>query len=272
MSFLIAVLTSSNSKKLDRCLRSIPVENFTTVVICNTQNPQYYTKANEVCIKHNVEMIITESNGNPGKGKNSLLEYFCSKDNYDYVIPIDGDDYFFPDGVTKIVNIIKENPEIDALGLTNSHVVTKKQKIYNVSYYEENFIAPPANTNLKHFLEFINHFNLQFGSEGTSIANFHRIILHSKRAAENCRYDNNLLGCEDMLYSLQLKKLDSEQKLNFKLKDCTQDKIHCYDVGSTSNGCSGSFLHSSNFEEKSKYLLTRALVLKNLSRHRISYI
>lgn len=272
MNFLVAVLTTKDAKKLDRCLSTIPANKYDVKVICNTTSPKYYTKAYNVCTRHNIEMVITDSNGTPGKGKNSVLEYFGKHTQYDFLIMIDGDDYFFPDGVNQIVDILTKNQTIDVLGLTNGHVLTSDKKIYNIKHYERNFISPPTSIDLTYFSLFLEHFNNQFSTTDTSIANFHRIIAYSQVAASKCRYEEHLLGCEDMLYSLKLKKLDEEKELKFNLIDCTKTKIHCYDITDTINGCSGQFLYSNNFKDKSKYLAIRANLLKNSIRHKICYV
>src|SRR6056300_140532 len=271
MNFLITVLTSKDEKKLDRCLSSIPTYKHDTVVICNTTLPKYYAKANKICTKHNVKMVVTESNGTPGLGKNSVLDYFLQNKEYDYVIPIDGDDYFFPNGVDKIVEIITQDATIDVLGLTNTFC-TKNKKIYNLTYYEENFLEPPRNTDLTQFFSFLELFNTHFDNDLNTISKFHRIVVQSRLSAKLCRYDTTLMGCEDMLYSLQLKKLDLDKKLNFKLFDSTNEKIHCYDINNTENGCSGMFLQRPTFEKRCQYLNHKAVILKNSIRHKILYI
>ena len=220
MSFLIAVLTSRDSKKLHRCLLSIPTK-YDTKVICNTLNPRYYTKAQNICRKHNVEMIITKSNGTPGKGKNSVLNYFLENTKYDYVILIDGDDYFFPDGVDKVISILTNSPDIDVLGLENCHVV--EEKVFDISEYEKTFLPKDLNVDLTYFSKFINYFNTQFNNDNKdSVANFHRLIAYSRRSVKKIKYDESLIGCEDMLFSIQLKKLDENGILNFKLTNCTK--------------------------------------------------
>ena len=118
--FLITLLSSSNSNLLKLSYQSIINQlhhyiNYTIVIVVNSLNPDYYK---EVCNTFNdlnveVEIIETKSNGKPGMGHNSLFEVFKNKKQYDYLIPIDGDDFLYPYALHQLSKIIVQNtPDI----------------------------------------------------------------------------------------------------------------------------------------------------------------
>ena len=90
------VLTSRNLKCLKRHFASLP-RTETTVVI-NTTLDWYRDDAMNWCKKNKIDYVVTESNGYPGRGKNSLLDHFLNS-KYEYMVQIDGDDFMQPHGV-----------------------------------------------------------------------------------------------------------------------------------------------------------------------------
>ena len=116
--FLITLLSSSNAKLLKLVYKTIINQkmhyfNYTIIIIVNSLNTEYY---NEVCNEFkniNIEIIETLSNGKPGKGHNSVFDIFKKKKQYDYLIPIDGDDFLYPYAFHQLSKIIlSDNPDI----------------------------------------------------------------------------------------------------------------------------------------------------------------
>ena len=116
--YLITLLTSSNSKLLKLSYNTIKKQinhnfNYTVVIVVNTLNTEYFEEVLNEFKDIEVEIIETESNGKPGKGHNSLFEIFKKKKQYDYLIPIDGDDFLYPYAFHELSKIIhSKNPDI----------------------------------------------------------------------------------------------------------------------------------------------------------------
>jgi hypothetical protein len=116
--YLITLLTSSNSKLLKLSYNTIKKQinhnfNYTIVIVVNTLNTEYFEEVLNEFKDIEVEIIETESNGKPGKGHNSLFEIFKKKKQYDYLIPIDGDDFLYPYAFHQLSKIIdSKNPDI----------------------------------------------------------------------------------------------------------------------------------------------------------------
>lgn len=138
-SFLITLLTSSNLKYLKTCYESVKNQkfstiNYTIVIIVNTQNDNYY---NIVLEEFPNDIVVrTESNGRAGKGHNSLLSYFNEHKEFDYLIPIDGDDILYPCALQRIEIYMEYNPDI--LILPFSDIITKDHNKGIIHYGIEN--------------------------------------------------------------------------------------------------------------------------------------
>lgn len=119
--FLVSLLTSSDEKLLKLSYNTIINQknhnlDYTVIIVVNSLNPKYYNSVVQEFNNIDVEIIQTISNGKPGMGHNSLFSVFKNKLQYDYLIPIDGDDFLYPYAfhqLTKIIN--SHNPDICVL-------------------------------------------------------------------------------------------------------------------------------------------------------------
>ena len=114
------ILTSTNYDALVRHFDSkySNIEKEDAVVVINTLNEKYSAQAEDFCKENNIEYYITESNGTPAKGKNSVLDIFLESNN-NYCVMVDGDDFLTPHGVWMYKNLeVMDNPP-DAICLIN---------------------------------------------------------------------------------------------------------------------------------------------------------
>ena len=174
VKFLITILTSYNEHILFQTFLSIYGKNsinfnYTIVIIVNSTNSQYYKNVCEKFKKYKIKIIETESNGKPGKGHNSVIHYFKNNPEYDYLIPIDGDDFLYPHALQQVSKILFYNPTIVVGG--NEDYISNFKDLYNPDncYKLENsyflYTEPNIYTNI--------HFSLY--SKGTP---FRLILLH----------------------------------------------------------------------------------------------
>lgn len=115
ISVLVAILTSEKIEKLIRCIESVLSQTEEVIVVCNTLDTSYVEQARKIAKAYNLEFIVTESNGKPAKGKNSVLEIFRSRSQFKYYMQIDGDDYLTPDALSEIATIVQQNPDVDVI-------------------------------------------------------------------------------------------------------------------------------------------------------------
>ena len=116
--FLVTILSSSNQKLLKLCYDSIINQinhylNYTIIIVINTLNKTYFEDVQKEFHNIDVEIIQTISNGKPGMGHNSLFTIFKNKPQFDYLIPIDGDDFLYPYAFHQLSKCFDtENPDL----------------------------------------------------------------------------------------------------------------------------------------------------------------
>ena len=102
MKLLITLLTSYNENILYESYKTIKNQinhnlDFKKIyIIGNSQNINYYNDVCNIFSNEKIKIIQTESNSKPGMGHNSLINIFKNNDYFDYLLPIDGDDFLYP--------------------------------------------------------------------------------------------------------------------------------------------------------------------------------
>ena len=135
LKFLITILTSSDIDLLKSSYNSIKNQkntklDYDILIVVNTLDDNYYNKILEYF--KDVAIIRTSSNGKPGKGHNSVVNLFYQYKSYDYLIPIDGDDFLYPNALARIEIYLKYNP--DVLMLPYNDILTNEHPDGNVSF------------------------------------------------------------------------------------------------------------------------------------------
>lgn len=134
-NILVLILTSSKYYLLERSINSVLEQEYngqnkyTLKIVVNTLNDDYYKL---VMLKQGekFEIIRTLSNGRPGKGHNSLFQYFSEKEQevYDYLLPIDGDDMLYPVAFTQMDKFIIDGKNPDIIHLMINDNITPRLK------------------------------------------------------------------------------------------------------------------------------------------------
>jgi len=234
MKTLVAILTSGKLDKLRRCIDSVllQTEPSDVVVVINTLDDHYANLAFEEAAKYDIEVVITESNGKPGKGNNSLIKHFLSTD-YTHVIPVDGDDILLPTAVSRLTALVHSSAA-DVIGLIDGLVIMDNKQL-------------PIETGLKSdgyvtkVLQYMDHnhrrmFNLYFArirrvsNEYGNILN--RFVILSRNAGSAVMYDEQLAGAEDIKQGLCLKLLHHAGKLKYIV--VRSEDIYLYDMSDES--------------------------------------
>ena len=136
MKLLITLLTSSDVDTLLASVKSIEGQletslDYTLIIVVNTLNDSYpQTVFN--AINGRYEVVRTPSNGSPGKGHNSVINLFYSRKEYDYLLPIDGDDFLYPYALNRLENYLNYKP--DVLALPYHDILNKKYGNTSLSY------------------------------------------------------------------------------------------------------------------------------------------
>jgi hypothetical protein len=150
VKYLLTILCSSKIDLLKLCFESANNQlNFTDYdifIVVNTLNELFYNEVMEYFKNHKYDklkkIIRTESNGKPGKGHNSLLEIFKREIKYDYLLILDGDDFYYPLAIERI-NLLREKTNFDVFFLAGNTKLKKKNNLthinnsydVNINYY-----------------------------------------------------------------------------------------------------------------------------------------
>ena len=112
--FLITLLTSTKLEfiKLSyySAIKQQTTLDYDVIIIVNTKKQGYAQQVRQAL--PDATVVETESNGFPGKGHNSVLEFFKNNPQYDYLIPIDGDDFLYPFSLKSLEKYMPYNPDI----------------------------------------------------------------------------------------------------------------------------------------------------------------
>jgi len=237
------VLTSSNYKALLR--HNDPeysnIHKDDMVVVINSLDNEYIEKAKNYCIVKDIKYYITESNGSPSKGKNTLLDIFLESDD-DYCVMIDGDDFLTPHGVWMYKHLETLQTPPDAVCLVNQ--VSLQLEDNQVCFFKPFTVDYSYLLNVSSYDTFKNYYGLsheksvyfdslttkyyeeqQKYSEGSEV--HCRVTWMSKEAAK-FKFDEDLIIGEDTLQMLELKHEALEGRLNVYTTD-EQPATYIYD-------------------------------------------
>lgn len=134
---LITLLTSSNINALKCSYNSVINQtnikySYDICIVVNTLNETYIDIVKEAFPTNYI--IQTESNGKPGKGHNSLFSIFNHSKKYDYLLPLDGDDFLYPGALSRLEIYMSYTPDILFLpgGDILSYDYLQKRLHYNI--------------------------------------------------------------------------------------------------------------------------------------------
>jgi hypothetical protein len=215
MKIMLCILTSSCIPRLIRLVNNVneiyPVEGveLVPIVVVNTTKDSYFQDILKLQLP--VPVIRTDSNGKPGKGKNSCLDLFLAS-SCDFVSQIDGDDILYPTYLQSIVEHITRFPCIDVLGIVPMDVIDNNSNVKGYSFkVGENTYAGVWGVSLvpTRADSYGPGISTMFSQDLPNSADF--IILQSKKSAK-IKMDEDIEVGEDHLYSFQL--LAEHQKGN----------------------------------------------------------
>jgi hypothetical protein len=244
------VLTSRKFGCLKRHFRSLPKEH--TTVVINTTDKEYEQKAFQWCYDNKITAVITESNGNAGKGKNSVIDHFLESE-YDHMVQIDGDDFLQPHGVN-VYNWVSENNPPDGIQLVygnwwSSLPSDQTHKMYGSKPWYPEFLewvednTDPAKR--EHFYkmyesrelyrkEFLRHQNFcmrwNYPIDSIAPGDCARLIFYSRKLASLVRFDEELLIGEDSLLNYEVRDMAYKKQIVLKKIKDSRERTYSYDL------------------------------------------
>lgn len=183
-----AILTSGQLGKLQRAVESCTGKFQEITVVINTMNPYYRDSAMAWCQENCIDYVVTESNGTPSKGKNSMIQYLKSCEA-DYYFMLDGDDTVH-EKVEQYLELYTTYYEPDILSVQIPDELSAKM-------YADNCIGN------RHYAELRD-------AQLRHATNF-RVVLANKKGLDYINYNEDLHTLEDI--HLQFRLLQDQKTL-----------------------------------------------------------
>lgn len=219
-SILVTLLTSGGLNYLKEAVNSILHQkdthiDYTVVIIVNTLSDEYYKEVLSYFTL--IKVVRTLSNGRPGKGHNSVLDYFKNNPQFDYLIPIDGDDLLYPYALTYIEQYITASTPTDILMLMYTDIIHQHTKfikknspvirINNQGYLSWNMYNKNAR---KQILDswYIERSRSPFTYNVSELQTPCRVVLLSRAAIQNDLYYNeDCVAFDDFIAIMKIYEL-----------------------------------------------------------------
>jgi hypothetical protein len=233
------------------------------VVVINTLDEEFKKEAVRFCTKNDIEHYVTESDGTPGTGKNSVIKLFLESDNQ-YMVHIDGDDFMTPYGrnVYRAIAHQRNPPDLIALYHQPSmykydfeqfkHKLDRRDNVGEIEgaffphQYEILFDNVLNDGQLEHHVRwytnryymdhekavktaytrlFLEQLYIDYGDGNEA---FNRMVFFSRKAAQYVNYTNEIKVGEDTVEYYKLKKLALEGKFDMRIRDERQGYTYIY--------------------------------------------
>ena len=256
--YLLTILCSSNLDLLkisfESAANQLNYDNYDIFIVINTLNEEFYKEVlnyyKENMHKKLKKIIRSESNGKPGKGHNSLLDIFKSEPEYEYLLILDGDDFYYPCALERI-NFINENYKLDLFFLTANTKISKKIEISNNEIEKKiDNIQQDINYNYNTTYTISKFQNIvSIGKEYNDvIATPFRLIATNRKILKNYNklFNENMKLYDDYYLYLLIYKLYNDNNFNPKninIKIINDSYIYLYNKFNES-----SLSYSSNLE------------------------
>ena len=255
------VLVSSSMNCLVRQFHTFNLNE--VVVVINTLDELFKSRAVQFCTNNGIEHYVTESDGTPGTGKNSVLKLFLQSD-HQYMVHIDGDDFVTPYGRNVYRTIAHQPDAPDLIALYNQpsmheydfnqfkdkrdpndnvgeihgaffphtyeilfdNVLTDVQLEHHIEWYTKRWHMAPDKA--RYLAKVRLHLEQLYIDYGDGNEAFNRMVFFSRKAAALVNYTNELKVGEDTVEYYKMKKLALEGKLDMRVRDERQGYTYIY--------------------------------------------
>jgi hypothetical protein len=237
---LVTILTTNDIARLNRCVNSFKEQtckDFELQIVVNTLNSEYEKEV----LSLYPQAIVTESNGTPGKGKNSVVNIWRKNTSHEFFSMIDGDDFASPYYVESLYEHIQLHPDIDYLGSCGTEVIRNDYTphLWETSDRDPRPSDPIADCFKKDFVK-------------ANIKGHDRFVLASKRGVQYLMFFEHIKVFEDYILSLKMLQLFREKAINYYIT--TSVDLCIYDRSSEDSITSHNDDWEANFDAMEKCL------------------
>lgn len=200
VKLLVCPLVSDDLYRAMRCIKTCYIQkdhtlNYEVCVVINSLDEIFTADLANYCDSQNIKYVITKSDGTASTGKNTVFEHFNTTD-FTHMTQLDGDDFFYPTYLKHVERHLRKYPMTDVLSTipcdsimvnpVEGHVVLNNgigTCLWGLNYTDFREGLPYARDPIV---------------DNISRPNYARLILFSKKASQNFRYDPEVLVGEDL--------------------------------------------------------------------------
>ena len=255
MKLLCVCLTSSDVNRASRCVRSIDNQSaipfdYDIKVFVNTVDECY---AGIVKDRFGDGMVVvTESNGRPGKGKNSAVNWFIANEQYTHLMIVDGDDFLYPVAFERLDYILKHT-DADVIGvqMCDSLVSNEKEHVRRIKIGDDKWLEGWFHEQPNHVADFDYQSFMSWYSDENAMLPFpvNRLMIFNRKAAtQQIRlwYSESVDMCDDVMSDFCALVLHVIGVIKYVLSSVTS--IYVYD--STCDGVVAKFYSTGNWAKE----------------------
>jgi hypothetical protein len=279
--YLLTILCSNNIELLkisfESAINQINYSNYDIFIVINTLNENFYKEVINF-YKENKhpklkKIIRSESNGKPGKGHNSLLDIFKVELDYEYLLILDGDDFYYPCALERI-NFLNEHYNFDSLFLVGNSKIFKNKEEEHEKNTNECSTNEYYNLNTKYTISKYENIGGIGKDFNNIIATPFRLISTNRKILEryNKLFDENMKLYDDYYQYLLIYKLLEENNFvskDIKIKLINDSYIYLYNKF---NECSLSNSYNLKNDIKLANELKKKLNINNLDNEKLNVI
>lgn len=213
LRILLVILVSDDLARALRAIKTCLLQtdhniNHEVHIVINTLNKEFEEKMIDHCEWIGLNFSVTECDGTPSTGKNSVFDVFASKEEFTHLIQLDGDDFLYPTFLKHIERHLRKYPTTDVLSIlpVDSIYVTSEPTFHEL---KNGMFAGLWGTNYScwsHWLPFDTDTIFSNSCRG----NLARLMLFSRVIPNKFKYDKEQLIGED--YKLHFDLLSAHQK------------------------------------------------------------
>ena len=250
-NILVAILTNRLPERLDRCILSVKSQTTDIVVVCNTLDESFIPEAQAITEKHGITFVVTESNGTPARGKNTVLDYFATTE-YDHLFIVDGDDFLCENALAIIQKTVAQRP-CDVLALVQGeHAVVGDEYMLANDWAKTDDFKAKLYVSRDWRLAIPNIRPLaRLKQEIDKIFPNNRFLLFSKKSLPYVKFDETLPGLTE--YHLSVKLLHYANNKEIVYQGLSSPNVYVYDTNNLGNY--KSFMRKIKGEEFVNYFL-----------------
>lgn len=165
-------------------------------VVINSLDQNFIKNVVEFCELNNVRYSVTESDGTPSTGKNSVFEVFHNSE-FTHMSQLDGDDFFYPTFLNQVEHHLTRYPNTDVLATIPLDLLAPNYQDRFV-LLEKGFYASVWGTHYADMYTWCGKVGRDCIVDGISNPNYARFVLYSKKVTEKgFKYDKEIIVGED---------------------------------------------------------------------------